>query len=407
MTTTPDVIVIGAGPYGLATAAQLRRAGADVHTFGAPMSFWRRQMPKGMWLRSPWAASHIGDRRSGLTLDAYERTRGTRIKRPIPLPDFLGYAGWLQEQAIGPIDRRPVRSVEPTGEAFRVTVDDGEVLESRRVVVAAGIAPFAHRPEVFAGLPAGLVSHSSNHDDLAPFRGRRVAVIGGGQSAIESAVLLGENGAEVEVLMRAPRLRWVGRATRDGVLGRIFFDRTDVGPMLVSHLVARPRVLRRTSARIQGEVMRRSLASGASLWLRPRLGSVKITPGRSVAGAVRSNGHLELRLDDGSTRSIDHALLGTGYRVDVRRYDFLSPSLRLRLAYADGFPILGDGLESSIPGLHFAGAPAAASFGPLLRFVAGTEFAAREIAERITGSRARDRELADAPLERLPQQEAG
>ncbi len=402
-----DVIVIGAGPYGLAAAAQLGRAGADVHTFGAPMSFWRRQMPKGMWLRSPWDASHIGDRRSGLTLDTYERTRPARIKRPIPLPDFLAYAAWFQEEAIGPIDRRPVRSAEPTGDAFRITVDDGEVLESRRVVVAAGIAPFAQRPEVFADLPAALVSHSSDHDDLGPFRGRRIVVIGGGQSAIESAVLLGENGADVEVIMRAPRLHWVGRATRDGVLGRLFFDRTDVGPALISHLVARPRVLRRTSAQIQKEVMRRSIASGASLWLRPRLASVKITTGRSVAGVARSNGHLKLRLDDGSTRSVDHALLGTGYKVDVRRYDFLSPSLRRRLVCVDGFPSLGNGLESSIRGLHFAGAPAAASFGPLLRFVAGTEFASREIADAITGTSARDDAFAETPLERLPEQEAG
>jgi cation diffusion facilitator CzcD-associated flavoprotein CzcO len=406
MTGQLDVIVIGAGPYGLATSAQLRRAGANVHTIGAPMSFWKQQMPKGMWLRSPWAASHIGDRRSGLTLDAFERTLPRRLVRPIPLPDFLAYAAWFQEQAIGPIDTRPVRSVEPTGEGFRVTVDDGETLEARRVVVAAGIAPFAQWPAEFTGLPAHLASHTSDHDDLASFRGRRIAVIGGGQSAIESAVLLGERGAEVEVIMRAPRLKWVGRATRHGAVGRLLFDRTDVGPALVSHLVARPRVLRQMSAAIQAEVMRRSIASGASLWLRPRLGAVKITAARRVARASRSNGHLDLYLDDGSTRSVDHALLGTGYRVDVRRYDFLSPNVRMRIACANGFPILKDGLESSIAGLHFAGAPACASFGPLLRFVAGTEFASREIASAITGTSASDR-AAEMPLDMRAERNAG
>ena len=56
-----DAIVIGAGPYGLAAAAALRSAGVDPHVFGEPMSFWMEHMPKGMLLRSPWGASHIGD----------------------------------------------------------------------------------------------------------------------------------------------------------------------------------------------------------------------------------------------------------------------------------------------------------------------------------------------------------
>jgi len=44
----------------------------------------------------------------------------------------------------------------------------------------------------------------------------------------------------------------------------------------------------------------------------------------------------------------------------------------------DGFPVLNRGLESSIPGLHFLGKPAAWSFGPLLGFVSGAEFASNE-----------------------------
>jgi len=134
---------------------------------------------------------------------------------------------------------------------------------------------------------------------------------------------------------------------------------------------------------------------------------VKITTGRRVARSSRANGHLDLYLDDGSTRSVDHALLGTGYKVDVRRYDFLSPNVRMRLACVNGFPVLKSGLESSIPGLHFAGAPAAASFGPLLRFVAGTEFASREIASAITGTSAPDHVFADMPADMRAERNAG
>ena len=386
MTRRPfDAVVIGAGPYGLAVSAHLRRADANVHVLGVPMSFWKKHMPKGMRLRSPWGASHIGHPRSGLSLREYERSRGGPLSRPIPLTDFIDYARWFQERAVPDIDTRRVTSVERSGDIFRVVVDDGETIETRRVIVAAGIAPFAHTPTEFAGLPDELVSHTSDHDDLDVFAGRRVAVIGGGQSAIESAALLGEGGADVEVIMRARQLRWVGRATRDGILGRLLFDRTDVGPALVSHIVARPRFLRRLPLDTQHDFRRRSLASGASLWIRPRLGAVRISAGRSVAGVARDNGGVRIRLDDGTTRDAQHVLLGTGYRVDVRRYEFLAPALRERIACVEGYPTLNGGLESSVPGLHFAGAQATHSFGPLLRFVSGTEFASRTIVRAVTG----------------------
>jgi len=56
------VVIIGAGPYGLAAAAHLRAAGIEHRIFGEPLSFWRRHMPAGMFLRSAWEASHIVDR---------------------------------------------------------------------------------------------------------------------------------------------------------------------------------------------------------------------------------------------------------------------------------------------------------------------------------------------------------
>ena len=51
-----DVAVIGAGPYGLSVAAHLREQSLKVIVFGRPMSFWDRNMPVGMLLRSPLPA---------------------------------------------------------------------------------------------------------------------------------------------------------------------------------------------------------------------------------------------------------------------------------------------------------------------------------------------------------------
>jgi NAD(P)H-nitrite reductase large subunit len=267
-----------------------------------------------------------------------------------------------------------------------VQLQDRETIECRRVVVATGISAFASRPAIFDRLPPHLASHSSEHADLARFAGERVAVIGGGQSAIESAALLREEGAEVELIMRARRLNWVGRAPRDGIIGRLLFDRTDVGPAVLSHIVAQPMRLRRMPTWVLREVTRSALEPGGSLWLRRRLKGLPVTSGRHVVDAARSNGHVALRLDDGSAREVHHVLLATGYRVDIERYQFLAPLLA-HVSRVDGQPVLDEGFQSSVPGLHFLGAPATHSFGPLLRFVSGTEFAARMLVQAATKKR--------------------
>ena len=387
MTGVFDAVVVGAGPYGLAVSAELRRAGADVHVFGEAMSFWMQYMPRGMCLRSHWNASHIGDPKGQLSLDAFERERAARIGRPVPVADFIAYGRWFQARALPDLDARTVRRIEARDRGFRVILADGEPMEALRVVVAAGIAPFASKPAAFDGLPAELASHSVDHSDLARFAGRRVAVIGGGQSAIESAVLLRENGADVEVIMRARRLHWVGRAPREGVLGPLLFDRTDVGPALLSHLIAHPRLMQLLPRAVQRDATRRALAPGASLWLRPRLGGVAISAGRQVVDVRRRDGEVSLRLDDGTSRTVDHVLLATGYRVDIRRYPFLAQELVARVRCVDGHPLLDSGFQSSVRGLHFVGAPAVWSFGPLLRFVSGTHFAARMLTRRATSAR--------------------
>jgi hypothetical protein len=84
-------------------------------------------------------------------------------------------------------------------------------------------------------------------------------------------------------------------------------------------------------------------------------------------------------------------LLGTGYRVEIERYPFLSPQVLKRIERVNGFPVLDQGFETSLPGMHFVGAPAARSFGPLMRFVAGAEFAAPAVAHRILRAEVRHR----------------
>src|SRR2546422_3130333 len=225
-----DAVIIGAGPYGIAAAAHLRAAGVETRSFGRAMDFWEEHMPAGMFLRSHRDASHIAHPQGAMRLDEFEAVRGAPISQPTPLEDFIPYGRWFQRSVVPDLDARRVRRVEPGPRGFRVVLEDGEPVETRRVVVAAGILPFTRRPPEFDRLPAELCSHSSDHSDLSPFAGRRVAVVGGGQSALECAVLLLEAGADVEVIIRAEGVRWLGRPQWLGPLRTLLYPPTDIGP---------------------------------------------------------------------------------------------------------------------------------------------------------------------------------
>jgi len=390
-------VVVGAGPNGLAVAAHLRDVGIETVSFGEPLESWYRHMPAGMLLRSRRRSSHIADPRQELTIDAYERAQGTKVSDPtIALEEFVEYGRWFQRTAVPHVDPRRVTSIARDGGGFRVTVDGGDELAASRVIVAAGLSPFMNCPEPFAALPAAVCSHSYEHSDLAGFAGLRTAVIGSGQSALESAALLHETGALVEVLARAPSIRWLGeldgRAPTSRSVGRrlkeaISMPPTDVGGRLNGWIAAVPDVFRAVPASLHPTISYRCIRPAGAGWLQPRLVDVPISCGRSVIAARADGDSVELSLSDGTSRSIDRVVLGTGFNIDVRRYGFLGDEVLADLEVAGGYPVLGPGLESSVTRLHFVGAPAAYSFGPVMRFVVGSWYAAPAIARRAAGRR--------------------
>jgi FAD-dependent urate hydroxylase len=385
-----DVTVIGAGPYGLAAGAHLKAAGLRVRVFGEPMDFWATKMPQGMLLRSPREASNISDPTSAFTLDAYERASGKPHAAPVALDTFVEYGKWFQHQLESDLDRRIVVRVERDQSRFKLTMQDGESMTTQRVVVAAGIGPFQRKPAVFQNLLPQQASHCYEGRKVSGFAGKRVAVIGSGQSALESAAILHETGASIEVIAREPGLRWVGMHVwlhRLGPLSWMMYSKHDVGPAGISRLVAAPKLIHYFPLGIRDKIRKRAVRPAGSRWLPPRLTNVKITTGRTVLSATSSGNEVQLKLDDGTERRVDHVLMGTGYDVSISRYGFLSEDLRDSVHQLDGYPTLTGGFCSSVPGLHFIGATAARSFGPLLYFVAGTEFASRELTSYISRNR--------------------
>ncbi len=377
-----DVAIIGAGPYGLSAAAHLKARGLAVALFGMPMEFWANRLPAGMLLRSPRFASSIADPSASLTLERYEASVGLPPQSPIPLSTFVNYGNWFHDQLGVFSHPSPVGVVMSEGSRFRINLQNGASLTSGRVIVAAGLRAFAKVPEVFAGLPPTHVSHCYHGFDLADHKHTRVTVVGAGQSAVETAALLQEAGAAVEVIARTSQLRWIGKSPwlrRLGPVSRALYSRYDVGPAAISRLVSWPKFVSRIPIPVRDAIRTRAVRSACAPWLAPRLAKVAMSTGRSVRSARLLGDEVELVLDDGTKRRTDRVLLGTGYRVDVSRYEFLSPDLVSRVRQLNGYPVLGNGLSSSVPGLHFVGAPAARSFGPLLYFVAGTEFASRQV----------------------------
>jgi FAD-dependent urate hydroxylase len=374
------VAVIGAGPYGLAAAAHLRSAGIETIVFGRTMSFWKNHMPAGMLLRSPWSASHIGDPTKQLTLDRYHAEVGVTPTEPVSLARFLEYGAWFQHRVVPDLDQRQVVRIEKEGRGFRLSLDDGAAVRTARVVIATGIGSFAYRPSVFDTIPSELASHSSDHRDFKRFAQRQVVVIGRGQSALESAALLRENGADVEVVVRGPKVRWLH--AREllrhpwNPLRKVFFHPTDVGPPLLTQIAARPHWFKLLPISLQPRFAYRCIRPAGAAWLQPRMNAVKITTERNIIAAQPAGNCLNLCLDNGEERRADHVLLATGYRVDVLRLRFIAETLAKQILCNGGYPELNRGFESSVPGLHFLGAPAALSFGPLMRFVSGTAYAA-------------------------------
>jgi hypothetical protein len=376
-----SVAIVGAGPYSLATGAFLRSAGVEARLYGDVMGFWEA-MPEGMFLRSHYRASNIADPKDALTLPRYEAAVGQALARPIPLRDFVDYGRWFRDQAELEVDSRWVTSVARDGRGFRIVLQDGEEAVARRVIVAAGIGPFAWRPPEFEDFDRALVSHTSEHRVFDAFKGRSVVVVGGGQSALESAALLHEAGADVELVVRRASLRFLrGERLYDsvGTLSRIMYPAWGVGPPGLNWVMGRPSWFALLPPTIAGPLARRSIRPAGGAWLRPRLESVRLSLGRVVGAVSEGGGALELTLDDGSRRTADHLMLGTGYRVDVRRYSFLDAKLLDEIRTNGGFPRLSTAFESSAPGLYFVGAPAAASAGPGMRFVSHTGFVASAI----------------------------
>ena len=364
-----QLLVIGAGPYALSTAALARERGIHTAILGSPMGFWRTNMPTGMLLRSgpDWhldgAATH--------TLEAYLAERGieTREVDPIPIGVFLEYADWFRKAKGVEVREELVDTLTKENGRFEASLASGERIRADVVVSAPGIRTYANVPDWASSLPAGYAAHTCDlvrFDDMAD---ARVLIIGGRQSAYEWAALIKEHGAaRIDIVHRheIPRFE------------RVSWKFVDAH---VEQTVSMPGYWRNLPKSEQDAIAKRFWEVGRltlEYWLTPRLewAGIKRWPGTEVVEVTQSgDDEVHVRLSDSTRLTADRVVFASGYRADLGKVSYLA-GLLAEIELSNGFPVLDNAFQTSVEGLYITGFSATRDFGPFFGFVKGAPAAA-------------------------------
>jgi cation diffusion facilitator CzcD-associated flavoprotein CzcO len=388
--TLYDVVVVGAGPYGLSTTAHILKRGLRVRIFGKPLAFWREHMPEHMLLRSYWWATNLSDPQHRYGLERYLQATGQQAIDPLPIETFIDYGLWFQKQAVPNVDETYVESIERVERQFELTLKDGRVVHSRAVVMAPGLRYYTYCPTEYSHLPSEFVSHTADHHTFERFIGKKLVVIGGGQGALETAALARESGVDVQIVTRSPLIWIEGSGSfpeHRPLLERLRNPKAGISTGWFSwRLEHFPYAFQRLSREVKDQTLmgRGSYGPMGASWLKPRIiGEMPVYELQRVQETRVTDAGVELHLSNETRLTVDHIMLGTGYRVDIHKLPMLHPSIVSQIQTYQNAPVLNNYFESSVPGMYFLGISSLSSCGPLYRFVVGADAAARRVAHAV------------------------
>src|SRR5579859_434036 len=393
--TEYDAVVVGAGPYGLSAAAHLMGRGLKVAVFGKTLELWRERMPKGMYLRSHWWASNLSDPKGKYSFARFfKQSAKYKACYPVPIEAFIEYALWFQKHAVPNVDETYVSSIERKDGIFELTLEDGRIVHSPVVVMAIGLYYYANRPAEYTQVPAECVSHAYDHGDFSRFAGKKVLMIGAGQSAVEYSALLNEAGAAVHLVARRP-IHWLDpdRADERGLIEQIKAPNAGIAPGWKNWILEYvPYLFYTYPQERKDRYIKNNYQAAANDWLRERvIGKVVLHEKQKVTELVEADGGLEATLSNGEKIKVDHVMMATGYIVNVNDLPMLHSSLKEQIESDQNIPVLNHFFECSVPGMYFLGLTSLRSFGPLYRFVVGAKATAQRVANSVVKQVARSR----------------
>ena len=375
-----DLLIIGAGPFGLALAAQAQHDNIDHLIVGKPMEFWRANMPRGMYLRS--ACDWHLDPQNVHTIEAYLQSHSKTPKdvEPLSLDFYLGYVDWFQQQKNIESFLFYIQRLDRSANQFFARTVNGDVINAKRVALAPGFRHFRHIPEdLKAKIPQGSYQHTCDYVDFSDANDKRYLIIGGRQSAFEWAALLLESGASAVHLSHRHASPAFAVADWSWV------------KQLVDSMVEQPSWFRRLSQKEKDDISYRMWSEGRlkiEPWLESRLSDerLKVWPKTEIVSCLMNNeGELEVTLTNGELLKVDKLILATGYRVDISRLPLLAGGNLLdQLETRNGFPVLDDHFETSVPGLFITSMPAMQDFGPFFGFTNSVRTSAKLICRKLT-----------------------
>ena len=341
-----DAIIVGAGPAGLACAATMRAAGLKVTVLekaDGVGAVWRRHYDR--------LHLHTDRNHSGLPGMPMPNAFPTYPSREHLVQYLETYAARFD---IRPVFNTTVSRIRRDGAQWCVDADRGTT-SAPVVVVATGIADAPYRPSwPDSELYRGAVVHSSDYRNPAPYAGKRVLVVGFGNSGGEIALDLANAGVHVALAIRNP----VQVLPRE-LLGlpiltwAIFYRRL---PARMVDLINAP-ILRLAVGRIESLGLRRA-AKGPRQMVEEdgRVPLIDIgTLARIRDGSIRVRGGIDrftsdgLIFDDGRREQFDAIILATGFRPDLRQ---LIPDVE-GIFDRHGMPLVTG--EATTPGLYFCG----------------------------------------------------
>ena len=347
MVSNPNAIIVGAGPAGLACAGTMRAAGLDVTVFekaGDVGAAWRRHYDR--------LHLHTDRNHSGLPGMAMSRDYPAYPSREQMIAYLESYAARFE---IKPVFDTAVSRLCRDGAQWRADTAQGSIA-APIVVVATGIADAPYRPswpgsESFAG----AVIHSSEYRNPAPYEGKRVLVIGFGNSGGEIALDFANADIDVALAVRGPVQ---------------ILPRDLLGFPILSWAILYRRLPARLVDVINAPVLRLAVGDIEKLGLRratkgPRQmveedGRVPLIDIGTIAkikdGSIKIRGGIDRFTTDGviftgeSTEKFDAVILATGFRPDLRK---LLPDVN-DVFDQHGMPLV-TGQRTSAPGLYFCG----------------------------------------------------